>query len=150
GAYIPRGGRLRRADREGKEPMTRRLGAGIFAAPLLVAMAWAGEARAEVYAEVGPDGHLVATHIVAPRGHPGRIWEPTGAAEMSSYVLNPNGSLHGDGRPDIAINPVAGFARAVWAQRAGHSYDIVTSIFIDGAWTPPMTINSVHDADNLD
>jgi hypothetical protein len=117
----------------------------------LAAVATAPLAFGEVYAELGPDGSFVGTHIVVDRGnHTDRVWRPTGLAPASSLVLNPDGDVRGDGRPDIAVSPVTHLPRAVWAQRNSSGYDIATSQFNGYIWSAPVLVhlgNHVNDVD---
>ena len=130
--------------------MRSRLGVCLIV-PMLVLLGSAGSTFGEVFAEVGGDGRSASTHIAIARGaHPGRVWQPIGAAVASSYVLNPDGDRHGDGRPDFAINPLTHLSRAVWAQRNSSGYDIVTSQFDGNSWSFPMVIHTANDADDVD
>lgn len=117
----------------------------------LAAAATTGAARAEVYAELDPNGVVIGAHVPPGRTlQPHRVWETTGAAESRSHVLNPEGAMRGDGRPAIAISPATGMPRAVWARREGGHFDIATSSFDGRAWSAPTLIHPPNDVDDVD
>ena len=129
--------------------MTRRL--TLYCAILACgALLGAPAARSEVYAEVNAAGSFVGMHTVVLQGAEERIWKPLGAAERSSYVLNPEGDGRGDGRPDFAVDPQTGLPRAVWAAKTGSDFDILTSAFDGVAWSDPVRIQALPGADDLD
>ena len=114
---------------------------GSLLALSLIALGSVQYARSEVYAVLDASGQFVETRISPARGAMrGGIWEPTGAAATGALVLNPNGDLRGDGRPDIALNPVTGLPRAVWESRRGTHFDIVTSEFDGHRWLNPAPV----------
>ena len=122
-----------------------------LAALSLVAVAAVPVAFGEVYAELGADGRFVATHVVVERGsNAGRVWHPVGVAPASSLILNADGDLRGDGRPDVAVNPISHLPRAVWAQRNGSNYDIATSQFDGNVWSSPILVHLGNTVDDLD
>lgn len=64
-------------------------------------------------------------------------WEPV-ADEWecgSGKLLNPAGDARGDGRPDVAIDPVTGWPLVTWAYWAGADYDIAFSEWEGEDWT---------------
>jgi hypothetical protein len=116
----------------------------------LIALGSVQYVRSEVYAVLDASGQFVETRISpAGRGVRGGIWEPTGAAPAGALVLNPNGDLRGDGRPDIAVNPVTGLPRAVWASRMGQHYQVVTAEFDGQKWLDPAAIAFSAVGDSL-
>lgn len=124
---------------------------GSIAALVLAGFALPGTARGEVYVELDDSGQFVAAQVKPVRSGRGeRVWEPAGIAASASLMLNPNGDLRGDGPPDVAVSPVTGFPRAVWARRDGASLDIVTSFFTGRAWSSPTVIHTTNAADDLD
>jgi hypothetical protein len=108
-----------------------------------------GLARAEVWVELDGSGHIVATHVPSFRNTT-RVWRTTGEAPSRDQVLNADGAARGDGRPDIAVDPVSGLPRAVWSMRTGSGFDIVTSTFNGRAWTEPVPITASFRGDDLD
>ena len=108
-----------------------------------------GLTRAEVWVELDGSGHVIATHVPPSKGA-NRVWRTTGAAPAGGLVLNAEGAARGDGRPDIAIDPVSGLPRAVWAMRMGGGFDIVTSTFDGRAWTEPIPVTGSFGVDDLD
>lgn len=129
--------------------MTRRLlTCAVLAAT--AALAASAPARAEVFAHVDRDGRFVSVRTVVGRNVESRLWEPVGAAERSGFVLNPNGDLRGDGRPDIAVNPATNLPTAVWAKRFGRDFEIVSSTFDGVSWSAPITVRVNSAVDDLD
>lgn len=121
-----------------------------IAALTLVAFGSWETAKCEVYAELDGSGHFVQTHVVPAgrAGQLGRVWEPVGAARTSALILNPNGDLKGDSRPEIAVSPVTSLPRAVWVSRVGASSVVVTSTFDGRRWSHsvPITVTDRVDA----
>jgi len=115
----------------------------------VLALGVTGLTRAEVWVELDGSGHVVATHVPSFR-NASRVWRTSGAAPSRALVLNPDGATRGDGRPDIAIDPVSGLPRAVWAMRGGSGFDIVTSTFDGRAWTEAIPLTATFGVDELD
>jgi hypothetical protein len=115
----------------------------------VLALGVTGLTRAEVWVELDGSGHVVRTHIPSYRNE-ARVWRATGAAPTRGQVLNVEGAARGDGRPDIAIDPVSGLPRAVWSMHTGLGFDVVTSTFDGHAWTEPIPITSSIGVDDLD
>jgi hypothetical protein len=117
----------------------------------LLAVVSVGPARAEVYVVLDPDGGATVARIAASGGfHEGRIWRTTGDAASPRLVLNAAGDLHGDGRPDIAVDPLTGMPRAVWALKADQGYDIATSFFDGQTWSVPTLVHAPSPVDDVD
>jgi hypothetical protein len=106
--------------------------------------------RSEVYAETDREGRFVRLHTAVARGAEGRVWDTLGAATASSLVLNPDGDLRGDGRPDYAINPLTGQPRVVWAMRVDGDFEIATSEFDGIGWSDPVRIRPAPGVADLD
>jgi len=71
----------------------------------------------------------------------GNIWTrfaPNGATRV---VLNPEGSVNGDGRPELLVHPETGLPIAVWSRRSHAGYEIVISRFESGEWTAPQVLS---------
>ncbi len=64
-------------------------------------------------------------------------------------VLNPEGNLHGDGPPSMNRIPGSNVPLAAWAMKTGNGFDVVTSRFVDGAWTDPESM-AVTGSDERD
>jgi hypothetical protein len=126
---------------------------GRFLRTLSIAAALAlgvtGLSQAEVWVELDGSGRVVATHVPSSKNTV-RVWRATGEAPTRAQVLNVDGALRGDGRPDIAVDPLTGLPRAVWSMRSGSGFDIVTSTFNGRAWTEPMPLSASVRVDDLD
>ena len=123
---------------------------GSLLALSLIALGSVQYARSEVYAVLDASGQFVETRVSPARGGArGGIWEPAGAAAADVLVLNPNGDFRGDGRPDIAVNPVTSLPRAVWASRRGPHFEIVTSEFDGHRWLDPAPIAFSAGGDSI-
>jgi len=114
-----------------------------------LALGVTGISRAEVWVELDGSGLVVATHVPSSKNTV-RVWRATGEAPTRAQVLNVEGALRGDGRPDIAIDPLSGLPRAVWSMRSGSGFDIVTSTFDGRAWSEPMSLSASFRVDDLD
>ena len=114
------------------------------------ALMWAPAAMGEVYAELNSAGTFVGMHTAVPRAPGQRIWEPVGAADRFSYVLNPEGDRRGDGHPDFAIDPATGLPTAVWAAKEGADFEIVVSSFDGRSWTAPIKVRTAPGIADLD
>ena len=64
--------------------------------------------------------------IEGPDPIPQVIWEPVRDIDPD-LVLNADGALRGDGRPDVAMDPETGWPHVVWAYFTGPDFDIVHS-----------------------
>ena len=115
----------------------------------VLALGVTGLSRAEVWVELDGSGRVVATHVPSSR-NAAHVWRATGTAPSRSQVLNVEGAARGDGRPDIAIDPVSGLPRAVWAMRTRGGFDIVTSSFDGHAWTEAAPLTASFGVDDLD
>jgi hypothetical protein len=109
-----------------------------------------GSPRAEISAEVGPNevGVLVLGIIEGPDPIPQVIWEPIRDVDPG-LILNPDGAARGDGRPDIAIDPVTGWPHVVWAFNNGSDFEIAYSCWDGGGWLEPEFLTA-EVADQLD
>src|SRR5262245_38229406 len=107
-------------------------------------------ARSELYAETDRDGRFVRLHTAVARGAEGRVWDSLGAAPRAGLVLNADGDLRGDGKPDVAINPLTGQPRVVWAMREDGDFDIVSSEFDGVSWSEPVKIRAAAGIADLD
>jgi hypothetical protein len=105
---------------------------------LAVAAAAGGPALAEVAAEPMLDGVgvVILGVIEGPDPIPQVIWSPVGGTPPA-LVLNPDGALRGDGRPDVAIDPITQWPHVVWAWRRGAQHDIAYSRWDGSGWTAP-------------
>lgn len=115
----------------------------------VLALGVTGLSQAEVWVELDGSGRLVATHIPSTKNN-ARLWRTTGEAPSRGQVLNPEGAARGDGRPDIAVDPVSNIARAVWSVRSGGGWDIVTSVFDGHSWSEPIPVTGSFGIDDLD
>lgn len=131
--------------------MKSRLQAALAILSLAAAVTVPGLVRAEVYAELDAKGGFSGTRIApGPGVQSSRVWEITGSAASRAYVLNPDGALRGDGRPEIAVNPISGLPLAVWARRNGSNHDIATSTFDGRSWSLPSLIHIPNAVDDVD
>jgi hypothetical protein len=108
-----------------------------------------GVARAEVWVELDGSGHVVGMHVPSQK-NAARVWRATGEAPSQALVLNTEGAARGDGRPDVAMDPVSGMPRAVWSMRTGGNFEVVTSSFDGARWSEPTPLTSSFGIDDLD
>jgi hypothetical protein len=120
-----------------------------FRAPLLVLLA--GLTWPPCWAEVGAvhvsedaDGYIVSL-IDDPDPVPS--WRPITQVSSIRFVLNPEGSIRGDGAPRIIDHPTTGEPMVVWSRNANPGFDVVISRFVDGAWSEPQVIAGSPDAE---
>jgi hypothetical protein len=118
-------------------------------APLLVLLA--GLTWPLCWAEVGAvhvsqdaDGYVVSL-IDDPDPVPS--WRPITPESSVRVVLNPEGSIRGDGAPRIIDHPSTGVPMVVWSRNANPGFDVVISRFVDGAWSQPQVIAGSPDAE---
>jgi hypothetical protein len=116
---------------------------------VLVLLAGFVAARAEVQIRVvGNDlKHvlIMAAIIEDPDPVGVTIWELVDL-DSDCLVLNPDGAVRGDGRPDIAVSFDLNRLLASWAWNAGTDYDIVVTEWRDGALSEPVFLTSeAHD-----
>jgi hypothetical protein len=107
----------------------------------------AGPSRAELSAEVGLSeiGVMILGVIEGPDPIPQIIWEPIRDTDPA-LILNPAGAARGDGRPDVAFDPVTGRPHVVWAYNNGTDFDIAHSYWNGSGWTAPEFLTA--DAEN--
>jgi hypothetical protein len=102
-----------------------------------------GHLRAEVAAEPGPlkVAVLVVGIIEGPDPIPQSIWDPVRDIDPE-LVLNSDGGQRGDGRPDIAMDPVTKWPHVVWAYGNGTDYDIAYSRWDGDGWLETEFVTS--------
>jgi len=105
--------------------------------------AFAGDVRAEISADPGENcvGVLMLGVIEGPDPIPQIIWEPVRDIDPT-LILNPDGAVRGDGRPDVAIDPATGWPHVVWAYFSGPDFDIAYSHWDGSGWTEPEFLTS--------
>jgi hypothetical protein len=117
---------------------------------LAVLAATTGALRAEVSADPTPIEVcvLVLGIIEGPDPIPQGIWEPVRDVDPVLF-LNPEGAGRGDGRPDIAMDPVTRWPHVVWAYNNGDDYDIAYSRWDGDGWleTEFLTSNAANEID---
>jgi hypothetical protein len=118
-------------------------------APLLVLLAgltwplcW-GEVGA-VHVSQDADGYIVSL-IDDPDPVPS--WQPITPESSVRVVLNPEGSIRGDGAPRIIDHPTTGVPMVVWSRNTNPGFDVVISRFVDGAWSQPQVLAGSADAE---
>ena len=58
-----------------------------------------------------------------------------------NYVhLNENGDINNDGLPNVLFDPATGRTFVAWSFNNGSDYDVVISVFDNGAWTAQLTL----------
>ena len=89
--------------------------------------------------------------IITDEGNPIELgyWLRSFADSPTRSVLNPDGDLNGDGRPDVALHPGTRVPLVVWSRNSPSGFDVVLSRFENGAWTVPEVVVDVAD-DALD
>lgn len=99
--------------------------------------------RAEVAAEphVMDVGVLILGIIEGPDPIPQVIWEPIRDVDPA-LILNPDGAGRGDGRPDVATDPVTGSPHVVWAYNNGTDFDIAYSRWDQDTWLAPVFLTA--------
>ena len=118
-----------------------RVRADVVAGAVALFLLTCSEARAEVSIDRsgGAGGHAALS--MALRGHEGPSpWGRVRQQVPSSWLLNPDGDVRGDGRPEMTALPATGNPQVVWAARAGDGFDIVHSEWGGRAWTTPEIV----------
>jgi hypothetical protein len=103
------------------------------------------------YAEVGavwspgaPSTKLVGYKMQAIGDDPDPVdtlvWRPFSPPASGRVVLNPGGEANGDGAPSLLMDATSSLLVAAWSRNSVAGFDIVTSQFVDGAWTTPQVI----------
>ena len=108
-----------------------------LAVTLLAATVGVHDVRAEVSANPSPAGvsMLIIGIIEGPDPIPQVLWEPVRDVDPKLF-LNPSGAPRGDGRPDVAIDPVTNWPHVVWAWNNGGEHDIAYSRWTGSEWHP--------------
>jgi hypothetical protein len=106
---------------------------------------------AEVAAEPmdGDVGILILGIIEGPDPIPQVIWEPIRDVDPA-LILNGDGGPRGDGRPDVAMDPLIGVPHVVWAYRnEGADFDIAHSFWEQDHWSDIefLTFNTIDQLD---
>jgi hypothetical protein len=74
-------------------------------------------------------------------------WLRSHEAGGAHHVLNDGGSANGDGRPEVVLHPATRVPLVVWSRNGAGGYDVVSSRFENGAWTPPeVLVDELDDA----
>lgn len=125
----------------------------LLPAGLLLALTLGGglPSLAEVAAEPrdGEVGILILGIIEGPDPIPQVIWEPIRDIDPD-LILNGDGGPRGDGRPDVAIDPLTGFPHVVWAYKnIGSDFDIAYSFWEQDHWSEIefLTFNTIDQLD---
>ncbi len=119
---------------------------------LAVALLWAcaESVRGEVSAEPGSNqvNVLVLGIIEGPDPIPQVLWKPVRNVPPVRF-LNPSGAVRGDGRPDIAMDPVTRWPHVVWSYNTGSDHDIAYSRWTGSEWLPTefLTASTVNEVD---
>jgi hypothetical protein len=92
---------------------------------------------AEVSLVYGPEGVgvLILGIIEGPDPIPQILWEQVRDEADPVLILNPEGAGRGDGRPDVAMDPVTGFPHVVWAYNNGEDSDIAYVYWTGSEWS---------------
>ena len=73
-------------------------------------------------------------------------WIGSSPAVSGRYVLNPQGATNGDGRPATGRTP-SGLPIVVWGKNNGNGFDLVYSVFDNGAWSAEATLAAAVSPD---
>lgn len=125
--------------------MTRFSWAGYLA--LLLLLATIPAVRAEVVS--GPNYIILMGITEGPDPIPQVQWTPV-LQPPTAAVLNQDGWLRDDGRPDIAVDPMTQTPAVVWAQDQGTDHDIAFNEFLDQAWRLEPELLADTFVDELD
>jgi hypothetical protein len=90
---------------------------------------------AEVAIEGVSSSVIVLGIIEGPDPIPQVLWEPVREIDPA-LVLNRDGAIRGDGRPDITYDPATGRPFVVWDYNNGGERDIAYSEWLGTAWAP--------------
>lgn len=77
------------------------------------------------------------------------FWQRFNPDSATRVVLNPNGTVNGDGEPSILMTLSPRVPLVAWSRNSAEGYDVVLSRFENGAWTTPETLAGGAD-DELD
>lgn len=91
---------------------------------------------------------LVLGIIEGPDPIPQVLWQPVRDIDPE-LILNPEGAVRGDGRPDITFDPATGWPHVVWAYANGTDHDIAYSRWNGSGWLEPEFLTS-DTADQID
>ncbi len=99
--------------------------------------------RAEVSADPSPAGvrMMILGIIEGPDPIPQVLWGPVREVDPDLF-LNPAGAARGDGRPDVAIDPVTEWPHVVWAWNNGSDHDIAYSRWTADGWSETEFLTS--------
>lgn len=110
-------------------------------------------AKAEVgsvgSSEAGSAPHPYVMSVIEDADPISRVWAPLTAAGSAFVPINTSGFENGDGPPSVLYNPVSGLGMVAWAANSPTGFDVVLSVFRDGAWSAPEVLAG-DVADELD
>jgi len=67
-------------------------------------------------------------------------WQRFNPDSPTRVVLNPDGTVNGDGEPSILMTLTPRIPLVAWARNSAQGYDVVLSRFQNGAWSTPEVL----------
>lgn len=78
--------------------------------------------------------------IIVDDSDPFSVWAPQHIGVEHIRMTNTEGAANQDGPPSLLVHPTTGIPMVAWAKNSPSGYDVVITVYEDGAWSSPEIV----------